>query len=137
MIVTCLTKNQQITLSRNHTRMVDLALFLIDDGSEEEESFQFDPSFLLQIKYVPAFLLQKINDKFLMREPEKLYQLQVNCLDTVDRPIHCLPLFSRVFIFKHDRLRHDLAQLFCLMDMGTSFRVFQVMCTKERVMACE
>ena len=52
--------------------------FLTDDRSEiDEESFQFNLFPHLQIKYVPAFLLQNINSKFMTREPEKLYELQV------------------------------------------------------------
>ena len=42
-----------------------------------EESFQHDPFSYVDVKYVPAFLLQLIAEKFLMREPEKLYELQV------------------------------------------------------------
>ena len=36
----------------------------------------FDPFSALQVKYMPAFLLQIINARFFMREPEQLYELQ-------------------------------------------------------------
>ena len=38
----------------------------------EEETIQFNPFSNLMVKYVPAFLLQKINDKMMLREPEKV-----------------------------------------------------------------
>ena len=47
------------------------------DGQTHEQSFQQDPFSFLDVKYVPAFLLQIITEKFLMREPEKVYELQV------------------------------------------------------------
>ena len=38
------------------------------------------PFSYIDVKYVPAFLLQRINDRFLIREPEKLYELQFSSL---------------------------------------------------------
>ena len=41
-----------------------------------EESIISDPFGMVDIKYIPAILLQKINDGLFVREPEKLYELQ-------------------------------------------------------------
>ena len=44
-----------------------------------DKTFQFNPLSELEVKYIPAFVLQAINDKFL-REPEQLYELQYSSL---------------------------------------------------------
>ena len=41
-----------------------------------EETVTFNPFSDLRVKYVPASLLQTVNDRFLLREPEQLYELQ-------------------------------------------------------------
>ena len=41
-----------------------------------EESVTFNPFSDFSVKYVPAWLLHKIRDRFLMREPDQLYELQ-------------------------------------------------------------
>ena len=40
----------------------------------------FNPFSDVDVKFIPAFLLNMINDKILMQEPEKIYELQVNSM---------------------------------------------------------
>ena len=45
-----------------------------------EESVTFNPFSDVRVKYVPAWLLQIVNDRFLLREPDQLYELQFSSL---------------------------------------------------------
>ena len=53
-----------------------VSLPFLSDGEVVEESITTNPYSDVDIKYIPAFLMQMINERFLMREPEKLYELQ-------------------------------------------------------------
>ena len=46
------------------------------EGHVAEVTMTFDPFSALQVKYMPAFLLQLLNNHFGLREPEQLYELQ-------------------------------------------------------------
>ena len=63
-----------------------------------EEVIASTPFTHVDLEYIPAILLQKINDRFLIREPDKLYELQFSSL-AIPPSIYnfkCYPHLSRM-----------------------------------------
>ena len=63
-------------------RILSIAITKHLDKNDEvftEEVVVTNPFSDVNYKYIPAFMLTIINDRLLVREPDKLYELQVRC----------------------------------------------------------